>query len=90
MWSVGVGWYIYIYMTGSETNTFANYSTGFVSSLICGALLGVVGAAVCGIIAVGLIDYITSQTYTSWKCYEFRFDYAGNARGVQEVSSSLC
>lgn len=58
---------------------------------ICPALsVGIVGAAVCGLIATALVDYITSRYYTSWRCYEFTFSYSGVGRGVKEVPASYC
>jgi hypothetical protein len=90
MWSVGAGWSIYVYMTGSETNTFATYSTGFIASLICATYLGTFGAAVCGSIAAGLVDWITTRNFNSWMCYEFSFTYAGTPQGIKTVPGSYC
>lgn len=90
-WSVGVGQRIYVYATGSEVQTFSNYTYTFFSSLICGRLGGL-GSGGCAMVALAIWDnYIAdASTLNSGTCYEMAVSYGGAALWRKPMPASFC
>ncbi|MGB3735450.1 MAG: hypothetical protein WA964_10880 [Ilumatobacter sp.] len=88
--NVGLGWSIYVYMTGSEVRTYVRLGSGLLASLLCGIGLGPIGVAVCGVIATEIVGYGTERYTNPQSCYEFKFNYAGSSQGAKTVSGNKC
>lgn len=85
-WSVGFGWYIYIYLTRSDWIYLAGLGGAVGSAVLCGWLAGVLGVVACAVAAYIVFTWIGNYTAppSGW-CREFRFTYIGTPAGSKLV-----
>jgi hypothetical protein len=82
-WTVGVGWYVYLYLNPSDVNWLVGLGFAGASGAVCAMLVGTIaGAFVCAAGAYIVWQVITSfyQAIPAGHCLELKFRLGYNGR----------
>ena len=90
MFSVGFGWYIYVYVSRADYLRWTTYGISTVVAIVTALLTrSAVTAIVAGFIAIYIGNYIFSHSAPPvGYCKELKFTYVGNIVGVKNVKRS--
>jgi hypothetical protein len=77
-WTVGIGWYVYLYLNESDIEWLVGLGYAGASAVICDMLVEtVVGVFVCGAGAYIIWEVVVKQFNTGWipsgSCLELKF-----------------
>jgi hypothetical protein len=88
--SVGLGWYTYLYLDRGDWLFLAGLGHTAATAALCAWLARTIGGAVACAVAAYVVGYhvLNWSTPPNGTCRESKFDYAGNSRGTKLVRRS--